>query len=180
MFNYRPKESYWCFSLPNQTPEELKKSSEFAVHLNNFCNKLFERRWLYLIQGRWRTAFSGCKWGEAGRANSSSVIFPALPSAQHSLFSSCHGTGRLYPGTSGSHRGKGPLEMWVDGHAPGHLAPLQTPWQLNTDDIFASISSQLLLERDWTPGYRRDVGVSESWILLQETLSQGTSLNHVE
>lgn len=96
MFDYRPKESYWCFSLPNQTPEELK-SSEFAVYLNNFCNKLFERRWPHLKQGKWRTEFSGCKWGEAGRANSSCVIFPALPSAQPCLFSSCHGTGRLYP-----------------------------------------------------------------------------------
>lgn len=113
-------------SLPNQTPEEVKKEFRLALYLNNFCNKLCDRRWPHLIQGRWRTELSGCKWGEACRANSTSIIFPAWPSAQPSLFSSCHGTGRLHRGASGSHRGKEPLEVRVDGHALGHLAPLRT------------------------------------------------------
>lgn len=39
------------------------------------------------------------------------------------------------------------MEVQVHWHALGHLAPLQTRVEPNTDNILASILSQLLLER---------------------------------
>jgi hypothetical protein len=52
----------------------------------------------------------------------------------------------LYPGSSGSHRGNVHLEVQVDQHALVHLAPLQTPPELNTSNILEYISLQMLLE----------------------------------